>query len=61
MLVKFTVGVGYSGCNREEELELPDHFTEEDIEKELNEWMFEYIDSGYEILEEDDDDEDTGT
>lgn len=52
MKVKFMVGVGYSGCNKEEEIELPDDYTEEDIEKELNEWIWDYIDSGYEVIED---------
>ena len=33
MLVKFTLSIGYSGANREEEVELPDDWTEEQIQK----------------------------
>ena len=50
MLVKFTLGIGYSGANREEEVELPDDWTEEQIHEELLLWSDDYIDVGFDIL-----------
>ena len=55
MKVKFMVGVGYG--SREEIVELSDNLTEDEIYKELDEWMYEYLDSGYEIIEENDDED----
>lgn len=54
MKVKFTLGIGYSGANREEEVELPDDWTEEQIHEELLLWSDDYIDVGFDILEDDD-------
>ena len=54
MLVKFTLGIGYSGANREEEVELPDDWTEEQIHEELLLWSDDYIDVGFDILGDDD-------
>ena len=56
MLVKFTLGIGYSGANREEEVELPDDWTEEQIHEELLLWSDDYIDVGFDILGDDDND-----
>lgn len=54
MKVKFSVGVGYG--SRDEIVELDDNLTEDEIYRELDEWMYEYLDSGYEILGNDDED-----
>ena len=54
MLVKFSLGIGYSGANRVEEVELPDDWTEEQIHEELLMWSDYYIDIDFEILESDD-------
>lgn len=50
MKVKFTLNIG-SGNNREEEVELPDDWTEEQIHEELLLWSDDYIDVGFDILE----------
>ena len=55
MLVKFTLGIGYSGVRQEEVVELEDELTEDEIYEELNEWQYQYIDAGYEILGDNDD------
>ena len=52
MPVKFTLGVGYSGANREEEVELPDDWTEEQIHEELLLWSDDYIDVGFDVLDQ---------
>lgn len=54
MLVKFSLGIGYSGANREEEVELPDDFTDEQIHEELLAWSDDYIDAGFDIIEQGD-------
>ena len=56
MLVKFTLSIGYSGDGREEEVELPDDWTEEQIHEELLLWSDDYIDVGFDILRDDDND-----
>lgn len=53
MLVKFTLGIGFSGARQEEVVELEDGLTEDEIYEELNEWQYQYIDAGYEILGDD--------
>lgn len=54
MKVKFTLGIGFSGARQEEEAELDDNLTEDEIYAELDEWTYQYIDAGYEILEDTD-------
>lgn len=54
MKVKFTLGIGYSGAVQEEVVELEDGLTEDEIYEELNEWQYQYIDAGFEILGDDD-------
>ena len=54
MLVKFTLSIG-SSVSREEEVELPDDWTEEQIHEELLLWSDDYIDVGFDILGDNDD------
>ena len=54
MKVKFTLGIGFYGTRQEEEVELDDDLTEDEIYAELDEWKYQYIDASYEILESDD-------
>ena len=54
MKVKFTLGIGYSGAVQEEVVELEDGLSEDEIYEELNEWQYQFIDAGYEILGDDD-------
>ena len=53
MKVKFTLDIG-SSVSREEEVELPDDWTEEQIHEELLLWSDDYIDVGFDILGDDD-------
>ena len=53
MKVKFTLSIGCA--NKEEEVELPDDWTEEQIHEELLLWSEDYIDVGFEILGDNDD------
>lgn len=55
MKVKFTLGIGYSGAVQEEVVELEGGLTEDEIYDELNEWQYQFIDAGYEILGDNDD------
>jgi len=54
MKVKFTLGIGFSGARQVEVVELPDDYTEDDIYAELDEWKYQYIDAGFQVLEDDD-------
>lgn len=54
MKVKFTLGIGFAGVHQEEEVEFDDELTEDEIYAELDEWKYQYIDAGYEILEKPD-------
>ena len=54
MKVKFMLSIGFAGARQEEVLELDDNLTEDEIYKELDEWMYDYIDSGYEVLGDED-------
>lgn len=54
MKVRFVLGIGYSNARQEEVVELEDGLTEDEIYEELNEWQYQYIDAGYEILGDDD-------
>ena len=51
MLVKFTLSIG-SSVSREEEVELPDDWTEEQIHEELLLWSDDYIDVGFDVLDQ---------
>ena len=52
MKVKFTSGIGYSGANREVEVELPDDWTEVQILEELLLWSDDYIDIDFDVLDQ---------
>lgn len=53
MKVKFTLGIGFSGVHQEEVVEIEDGLTVDEIYEELNEWKYQYIDAGFEILGDD--------
>lgn len=50
MKVKFKVSTGY-GCDNEEIIEIPDGTTDEDIEKECQQWVWENIDGHWEKVD----------
>jgi len=45
--VRAFVGVGLVGCTREEEFEFEDDTTDEEIEEEIKEWIWTYVDYGW--------------
>ena len=45
--VRAFVGVGLVGCIREEEFEFEDDTTDEEIEEEIKEWIWTYVDYGW--------------
>jgi len=44
MEVKFTLGIGLSGCYQIEVVNLPDYYTDDMIEDEYQEWLASHID-----------------
>ena len=62
-LVKFTVNTGFQGSTREETVDLADYYGEEEAKRIIssdellnevyNEWLYENIDGGYQIIGED--------
>ena len=56
--VKFTLGIGFAGARHEEKvtIEFEDDTTKEEIEniieEEWKEWTYNYIDGGWDIIEE---------
>ena len=47
---KFYLGIGYANAAHEEIVEVPDDYTDEDIDEMFNGWMWNYIDVGYEEI-----------
>ena len=52
MKVEFYLGIGYANAEHVEEVELPDDYTEQDIQEEFDDWVNNWIDSGWQIIEE---------
>ena len=52
MKVKFYLGIGYANAEHIEEVELPDDYTEQDIQEEFDDWVNNWIDSGWQIIDE---------
>ena len=50
--IKFYADLGYVGANREEIVEVPDSYTEEDIEEMFECWLSNYLDCGFIEIEE---------
>lgn len=55
MKVKFMLGTGLVGGYREQVFRLPDDYTEDDIEAEYQEWVNDFLDKSWHILEENND------
>lgn len=51
--VKLWIETGFNKCAFEEIVELPDYYDEEDLEKTAQEYLFENILYGYEVLGKD--------
>ena len=50
--IKFYIGIGLVTCDREEIFEFPDDVTYGEIDEALKEWVWNYLDVGYEELED---------
>jgi hypothetical protein len=50
MKVRFFLSIGYTTAEHEDIIELPDSFTQEDIEAALQEWANNYIEIWSEVL-----------
>lgn len=55
MDVKVKLSIGYPSACHEDELEVPDDATDEDIEREVQEWAGNYIETSWHRMEEEDD------
>lgn len=60
MKIRVYVEMGLVGCTKEAEIEVDDDLTEEQIEAEAREAMFEMIDWGYSRVEDEEDGDDEG-
>lgn len=54
MLVKFNLGTGFAGANHKEILDLPDDYSEDDIEDVYQDWANNFLDKYWIILEDND-------
>lgn len=52
MKVKFMLGTGLIGSYREQVFGLPNDYTEDDIEAEYQEWVNDFLDKSWVVLEE---------
>lgn len=52
MKVEFYLGIGYPSANHRTVVNLPDDYTDEDITQSLEDWVGNYLDMGYNILED---------
>ena len=50
--VQFYLGIGYPGADHKEIVEFEDNVTDEEIDEYLNEWASNYIDYGWNILDD---------
>lgn len=52
MKVEFYLGTGLVGGERTEVIEIPDDYTEYDVEAEYQEWVNNFLDKSWYILED---------
>ena len=52
MKVKIGCSINFAGCDREEEIELPDDYTENEIEDAAHEAASEYLNWWYERIDD---------
>lgn len=55
MKVEFILGTGFAGATHKELVELPNDYTEDDIEEMYQEWANNFLDKSWYILEDIDD------
>ncbi|MDQ0174461.1 DUF7167 family protein [Bacillus chungangensis] len=48
---KFFLHTGFAGCTQEEIVELPSDLSEEEVEEEFKDWVWNLLDGHYEELE----------
>lgn len=51
MRVKFSLGIGFVGATREEIFECEDDMTEEELNEQWEEWAWNYISGGVNVLD----------
>ena len=54
MKVEFTLGTGFANGTHKEIVDLPDNYTEDDIEDSYQEWANDFLDKSWYILGVDD-------
>lgn len=52
MKIKASCGFGFAGAHREEVLELPDDYDDQEIDDEVWAWASNYLDYGWEAIDE---------
>lgn len=50
--IKFSIGIGYFGCTQERVYEYPDNVTEEQLEDDFKDWVYDHLDAWYEEVNE---------
>jgi len=53
MKVKYTLSIGFANAKHKETVELPDDFTDAQIEDDYEGWCSNYLDGGWSKVEED--------
>jgi hypothetical protein len=51
-ILKLWIETGYAGCSFEDEIEVPDDYTDEQCEVEAKIFLFNHVEYGYELIEE---------
>lgn len=54
--IKFAVGIGLFGCMKEGVYEYPDDVTEEQLEDDFKDWVYDHLDAWYEEVAEESED-----
>jgi hypothetical protein len=52
MKVIFTLSIGFSGAKRQEEFEVEDDITDDQLDQDWQDWSANYIDGGWRKVEE---------
>lgn len=52
MKVEFYLGIGFANAEHKEIVDIPDSTPEEEIEEYFNDWMTNYLDCGWSIVED---------
>jgi len=49
---KFTMSDGFVGTDREDFIEFEDNVTEEEVQQAWQDWVWNFIEGGYDVVEE---------